>query len=46
MSIYLFSVFSAMYISYGGLLMRLEGEPRHLKGFSSGQNVYLLAKTL
>ncbi|KAL7753838.1 DNA-directed RNA polymerases I, II, and III subunit RPABC3 [Sorochytrium milnesiophthora] len=34
----------AVYVSYGGLLMCLEGEYRHLQSFSKGENVYLLMR--
>ncbi|XP_065839370.1 DNA-directed RNA polymerases I, II, and III subunit RPABC3-like [Oscarella lobularis] len=34
------------YVSYGGLLMRLEGDANHLQGIEVDQNVYLLMKKL
>jgi DNA-directed RNA polymerase I, II, and III subunit RPABC3 len=34
----------AVYISYGGLLMRLEGDPRHVSEISIGSNLYLLLR--
>lgn len=39
-------VFRAVYISYGGLMMRLEADSKHLKGLTTGQNIYLLARKL
>lgn len=36
----------AVYISYGGLLMRLQGDPNNLQGFSVDNHVYLLIKKL
>lgn len=37
-------VFSSVYISYGGLLMCLEGDFRHLQNISLGENLYLLMR--
>ena len=37
---------SAVYASYGGLLMSLEGDPRHLSELLVGNNIYLLLKKL
>ena len=37
---------SGAYVSYGGLLMRLEGDANHLQGIEVDQNVYLLMKKL
>ena len=34
------------YVSYGGLLMRLQGDANNLHGFEVDQNVYLLIKKL
>lgn len=34
------------YVSYGGLLMRLQGDANNLQGFEMDQNVYLLVKKL
>ena len=34
------------YVSYGGLLMRLQGDANNLHGFEVDQNVYLLVKKL
>ncbi|XP_015782084.1 DNA-directed RNA polymerases I, II, and III subunit RPABC3 [Tetranychus urticae] len=36
----------ATYVSFGGLLMRLQGDPNNLHGFQMDQNVYLLMKRL
>ena len=38
--------FRAAYISYGGLLMRLQGDANNLHGFEVDLNVYLLMKKL
>lgn len=38
--------FSAAYVSFGGLLMRLLGDPNNLHGFEVDQCVYLLMKKL
>merc|ERR1719347_853559 len=34
------------YVSYGGLLMRLQGDANNLHGFEIDQHVYLLMKKL
>ena len=34
------------YVSYGGLLMRLQGDANNLHGFEVDHNVYLLMKKL
>ena len=34
------------YVSYGGLLMRLQGDANNLHGFEMDQHVYLLMKKL
>lgn len=34
------------YVSYGGLLMRLQGDANNLQGFSIDTNVYLLIKKI
>jgi DNA-directed RNA polymerases I, II, and III subunit RPABC3 len=36
----------AVYISYGGLLMRLEGDPRHWRDLKVGSFIYLLIKRI
>ena len=36
----------AAYVSYGGLLMRLQGDANNLHGFEVDQYVYLLMKKL
>ncbi|XP_071454211.1 DNA-directed RNA polymerases I, II, and III subunit RPABC3 isoform X2 [Hetaerina americana] len=36
----------AAYVSYGGLLMRLQGDANNLHGFEVDQNLYLLMKKL
>lgn len=36
----------AIYISFGGLLLRLEGEPRHINSIKIGSNIYLLMKKM
>ena len=36
----------ALYVSYGGLLMELKGDSRHLTNFKVGSNIYLLIKKL
>jgi len=36
----------AAYVSFGGLLMRLQGDPNNLHGFETDKNVYLLMKKL
>lgn len=39
-------VFSSAYVSFGGLLMRLEGDQNHFQGFEVDKNIYLLMKKL
>ena len=34
------------YVSFGGLLMRLQGDPNNLHGFEIDKNVYLLMKKI
>jgi len=34
----------AVYVSFGGLLMALEGDFRHVQNIHVGQNVYMLIK--
>jgi len=34
------------YVSFGGLLMRLEGDQNHFQGFEVDKNIYLLMKKL
>jgi hypothetical protein len=41
-----FSVFRAAYVSFGGLLMRLQGDANNLHGFEVDQHIYLLMKKL
>ena len=36
----------AAYVSYGGLLMRLQGDANNLQGFEVDMNVYLLMKKI
>lgn len=36
----------AIYISFGGLLMKLEGDPRHWHGLQVGASIYILIKRL
>ncbi len=36
----------ALYISFGGLLMRLEGDPRHWRDLKVGNSVYILMKKI
>ncbi|XP_039281786.1 DNA-directed RNA polymerases I, II, and III subunit RPABC3 isoform X1 [Nilaparvata lugens] len=36
----------AAYVSFGGLLMRLQGDPNNLHGFEVNQTLYLLMKKL
>ena len=38
--------FSGVYVSYGGLLMRLQGEANSLTEIKIDQNVYLLLRKL
>ena len=38
--------FRAAYVSYGGLLMRLQGDANNLHGFEVDSHVYLLMKKL
>ena len=40
------SRFRAAYVSYGGLLMRLQGDANNLQGFEVDMNVYLLMKKI
>lgn len=42
----LFSLPSSAYVSYGGLLMRLQGDANNLHGFEVDSRVYLLMKKL
>jgi hypothetical protein len=37
-------LFSSVYVSYGGLLMCLEGDYRHLQNLTVGENIYLLMR--
>ncbi|OAQ33695.1 RNA polymerase [Linnemannia elongata AG-77] len=39
-----FTTNSSVYISFGGLLMCLEGDFRHLQSISLGENLYLLMR--
>lgn len=34
------------YVSFGGLLMRIQGDPNNLHGFEADQNIYILIKKL
>lgn len=34
------------YVSFGGLLMRIQGDPNNLHGFEADQSIYLLMKKL
>lgn len=34
----------AAYVSFGGLLMRIQGEANNLNGFEADKNIYLLIK--
>ena len=44
---HLFEFFDrAVYISFGGLLMRLEGDPRHYAEITVGSNLYLLIRKI
>ena len=36
----------AAYVSYGGLLMRLQGDANNIHGFEVDMNVYMLMKKL
>lgn len=36
----------AVYVSYGGLLMRLEADPRLFQDVTIGSNIYLLIRKL
>lgn len=36
----------AAYVSFGGLLMRLQGDANNLHGFQVEQHIYLLMKKL
>jgi RNA polymerase Rpb8. len=40
------SAFRAAYVSFGGLLMRLQGDANNLHGFEVDQHMYLLMKKL
>lgn len=46
MTFFLKSLFSSAYVSYGGLLMRLQGDANNLHGFEVDSRVYLLMKKL
>ena len=39
-------IFRSAYASYGGLLMRLQGDANNLHGFEVDQHIYLLMKKL
>lgn len=41
-----FCRFRAAYVSFGGLLMRLQGDANTLHGFEVDQHMYLLMKKL
>ena len=41
-----FAFHRAAYVSYGGLLMRLQGDANNLHGFEVDMNIYLLIKKL
>ncbi len=43
-SLVLVNLFRSAYVSYGGLLMRLQGDANNLQGFETDSNVYLLIK--
>ena len=45
-SAFMVSHFRAAYVSYGGLLMRLQGDANNLQGFEVDMNVYLLMKKI
>lgn len=36
----------AVYVSYGGLLMKLQGDANNFQGFTMDMNLYLLLKKL
>lgn len=36
----------SLYVSFGGLLLRLEGEARHINAIKVGSNIYLLMKKM
>lgn len=38
--------FRAVYVSFGGLLMRLEADPRHFLDITLGSNIYLLMRKI
>ena len=38
--------YRAAYVSYGGLLMRLQGDANNLHGFEVDMNIYLLIKSI
>lgn len=44
--LFLFIFFRAAYVSFGGLLMRLQGDANNLHGFEVDQQMYLLMKKL
>lgn len=44
--VFCFVSFRAAYVSYGGLLMRLQGDANNLHGFEVDSHVYLLMKKL
>lgn len=46
LSLLLSSHLSSAYVSYGGLLMRLQGDANNLHGFEVDSRVYLLMKKL
>lgn len=46
LSLLLSSYLSSAYVSYGGLLMRLQGDANNLHGFEVDSRVYLLMKKL
>lgn len=46
LSLLLSSCPSSAYVSYGGLLMRLQGDANNLHGFEVDSRVYLLMKKL
>lgn len=45
MVLFLF-IFRSAYVSFGGLLMRLQGDANNLHGFEIDQHMYLLMKKL
>ena len=40
------SLIRSTYVSYGGLLMKLQGDANNLQGFEMDMNVYLMMKKL